>query len=395
MLFILITLAIDAMGLGIVIPVLPDVIRRFISGEAQVSRIYGYFIALYALMQFIASPLLGSLSDRYGRRPILLLSLFGAAVDYLFMAFAGTLPLLFLGRLIAGISGASYTVASAYVADISDDSNRSKNFGVIGAGFGLGFIAGPAVGGLLASYRPEYAFIAAAALNGLNFLFGFFVLPESLALENRRPFSWQALNPFRSLMQVFRLKSIRALLVVHVLFQFGGQTHPSIWTLYTRHRFEWTPSQVGLSLAAVGLLSAISQGVLTGYFVKKFGERKVLSIGTLGEAISFAFFGIASTGTFLYITLLFSSVFWAAPPTLQSLISREVPANEQGELQGSLMSLTSITAVINPLVMTTLFSMTSNPNSAPYLPGAVYFFAGFLILIAWMVVYGWARTHRI
>ncbi len=393
-LFIFITLAIDAIGLGIVIPVLPDVVRKFVSDETSVSRIFGFFIATYALLQFFSSPLLGRLSDRFGRRPVLLLSLLGSAIDYIFMAFAPTLPLLFLGRVISGISGASFTVAGAYIADISDDTNRSKNFGVIGAGFGIGFILGPAIGGLLASHGTEMPFLAAAAFNFLNFLFGFFVLPESLPREKRRPFEGKVLNPFRSLGVLARMPGVRALVTVFVLMSLAGQTHPSMWTLYTEHRYGWNASQVGISLAVVGILSAFSQGVLTGPLVRRFGERRVCTWGCIGEAIGFTLFGLATTGTMLYAVLIFSSIFWAAHPALQALITRDIPTNEQGEMQGALMSLANLTSIANPVIMTTLFAATSNPSAWTYLPGSPYLLAGGFFFVGWLVMMGWERRHR-
>jgi DHA1 family tetracycline resistance protein-like MFS transporter len=384
--FIFATLAIDSIGLGIVIPTLPDVIRRFMSDEVQVSTIYGYFIATYAIMQFFSSPLLGSLSDRFGRRPILLISLMGSAIDYFFMAFAPTLPLLFLGRIISGISGASFTVASAYIADISNDENRSKNFGLIGAGFGLGFIIGPAIGGILATYGYHYPFLAAGVFNLLNFLLGAFVLPESLAPENRRKFNPEALNPLLSIGNTFKIPAIRDLIIVCTLMHLAGQTHPSIWTLYTQHRFGWTAAQVGISLAVVGILSAVSQGGLTGWLVQRLGERRVLFYGILGETLSFFCFGLASSGTMLYVILMLSSICWASQPALQSLISREVPPQKQGELQGTLMSLASLTGIINPLIVTRLFSLTSEKDSGFYLPGSPYFLASLFLAFAWILI---------
>lgn len=391
-LFILVTLAIDAIGLGIIIPVLPDVIRRFISDESSVAQIYGYFIAVYALLQFISSPLLGRLSDRFGRRPVLLISLLGASIDYVFMAFAPHLILLFIGRIISGVSGASYTVASAYIADVSDDSNRSKNFGIMGAGFGIGFILGPAIGGVLANYGAIYPFLAAAAFNLLNFLFGFFILPESLPPERRRAFDRKLLNPFRSLSGLTKVPAVRLLVLSFILIQFAGQTHPSIWTLYTQHRFGWSAAEVGMSLALVGILSALSQGVLTGPIVKRFGERHVMFYGVFFQAIGFALYGLATTGPMVYFVLIASSFFWAAHPAMQSLISRETPPEEQGELQGGLMSMASLTAVINPLVMTAVFAETSKVESPYYLPGAPYFLAGFMFFLGWLAVMQWGRT---
>lgn len=391
--FIFTTIAIDSIGLGIIIPVLPDVIRRFLSNEQAVSRNYGLFIATYALLQFLASPLLGSLSDRYGRRPVLLVSLIGAAVDYLFMAFAPSLFLLWIGRVISGLTGASFTVASAYIADISDDTNRSKNFGMIGAGFGLGFIIGPAIGGLISGYGPQYAFLAAGAFNLFNFFFGLFILPESLAPEKRRPITRDGLNPLKTLDTLLSMPSIRSLVVVNTLLHFGGQTHPSIWTLYTQHRFGWSASQVGVSLAIVGVLNALTQGGLTGWLVKCLGERRILILGSLGQAIAFSLFGLAGAPWMLYLVLSFSAVFWAVGPTLQSLISRQVGPERQGELQGGLMSLISLMSILNPLVMTVLFSVTSNRQAGIYFPGSPYVLAGALIFIAWLLAMRWNRLH--
>lgn len=389
--FIFATIAIDAIGLGIIIPVLPDVIRRFITDEGAISRTYGWFIATYALLQFLASPLLGNLADRFGRRPVLLMSLLGAAIDYLFMAYAPSLPLLWLGRLISGLTGASYSVASAYIADISNDSNRSKNFGIIGAGFGIGFILGPAIGGWVASYGPEYAFLTAGAFNLLNFAFGLFVLPESLPPERRRPLAIAALNPLRALGKVLGLPSIRSLVFVNTLLFFGGQTHPSIWTLYTQHRYGWTTKQVGFSLTVVGVLNALTQGGFTGVLVKRFGERRLVVVGCFAQSIAFSLFGFAREPWMLYIVLCGSALLWAVGPALQSLICREVALDQQGELQGALMSLMSLVSIANPLVMTTLFSWTSNREGSLYLPGSPYLLSGLLILVAAVLAWHWNR----
>lgn len=390
LLFIFITLALDTIGLGIIIPVLPDVVRKFVSGESNVSLIYGFFVATYALFLFLSSPLLGRLSDRYGRRPILLIALLGGGIDYIFMAFAPTLPLLFLGRIISGISGASFTVASSYIADISDDSNRSKNFGVIGAGFGIGFILGPMVGGMIATHGVQYPFLAAAVFNLINFVFGLFILPESLPADKRRAFDWSNLNPFSSLKMIFKIAEIRILVIVFFLINLAGQTHPSIWTIYSQHRYGWGAKEVGLSLAAVGVLSALSQGFLTGIFVKKWGETKVMMYGVFGEAIGFALFALATQSWMLYGALLVASPFWAAHPAIQSLISKNVEANKQGELQGSLMSLSSITSIINPLIMTSLFAATANT-----VPGSPYFLGSIMFLIAWILSIYWKSGRQI
>lgn len=393
--FIFITLVIEAMGFGIVMPVLPDVIRKFVSAESSVATTYGYFIAVYALLQFLCAPILGRLSDKYGRRPVLLLSLFGAGIDYVFMAFAPTLGLLFIGRIIAGISGASYTVATAYLADISNDENRAKNFGLIGAGFGLGFIIGPAIGGLVAGHGLTYPFLVAAFLNIVNFCFGFFVLPESLPVNLRRDFAIRDLNPFKSLRILTSMSSISLLVIAFILLQLAGQTHGALWAIYTEFRFGWTAAEVGVSLAAIGFLSAVAQGGLTGPAVKFFGERKVGLWGAFGETLGFLGYGFASTGFWLYAVLIVSSIFWAAHPALQSLITKEIPADKQGELQGALMSLTSLTAVVNPLLMTNVFAATTVVGGAIYSPGAVYFLAAGFGLIAFAAVWLWEKKSRL
>jgi DHA1 family tetracycline resistance protein-like MFS transporter len=374
-LFIFITIVIDSIGIGIIIPVLPDVMRRFISDEALVSSYFGYFIAIYALMQFLASPFLGGLSDRYGRRPILLLSLLGGALDYVLMAFAPSLWVLFLGRVISGLTGANITVAQAYIADVSDDSNRAKNFGMMGAGFGLGFIIGPAIGGLLGGHNVAYPFLAAAAFSFLNFLFGLFVLPESLPENMRRHVEIKKLNPFRSLSHVFRPSPIRGFIFVFILLQLAGQVHPAVWTLFTEYQFGWTAGQVGLSLSMVGVLSAISQGWLTGIVVKKLGEFKTALAGTFGCALAFMLFATATQGWMMYAILAGSSIFWVGQPALQSLVSKHTPPQEQGELQGSLMSLMSLCSIATPLIATSLFAHFTHGERATAFAGAPYVFA--------------------
>lgn len=386
--FIFITVTLDMIGLGLVIPSLPDIMRRFVSSETSVSEYFGYFISIYALMQFLASPLLGAMSDRFGRRSILLVSLLVAGFDYILMAYAPTLEILFAGRIIAGLTGANITVAMAYIADVSTDENRSANFGMVGAAFGLGFIIGPAIGGLLGHLGPEYPFLVAAALNLLNFFFGLFILPESLPKDLRRKIDLRRTNPLHSLISVFRSKHLLALLLVYFFFQLAGQTHPSIWTLYTETRYHWTTAQVGLSLAAVGLLSAIAQGWLTRLVIPKLGEHRTVVIGSFGYGVSFIFYGLATEGWMMYAILILSAVFWVSPPALQSLISHNTPPQEQGELQGSLVSLSSLAAIITPLVTTKLFAhFASNSPGVPYIPGAPYFFGAIICFVSWALMY--------
>ena len=383
--FIFITVVLDMIGIGLIIPSLPDIMRRFTTSETSVSEYFGYFVSLYALMQFLASPLLGALSDRWGRRSILLVSLFIAGLDYLLMAFAPTLELLFIGRVISGLTGANITVAMAYIADVSDDSNRSANFGKIGAAFGLGFIIGPAIGGLLGHLGPEYPFIVAAGMNLLNFLFGYFILPESLPPEKRRKVDFSKTNPLASLQKIFKAHHLLPLLFIYFLFQLAGQTHPSIWTLYTETRFGWTTAQVGFSLAVVGVLSAVSQGWLTGVVVPKIGEYKAVLYGAFGYAIAFFLFGLANEGWMMYAILAFSAIFWVSMPALQSLVTHQAPPEEQGELQGTLVSLTSLAAIINPLVATKLFAVFTANKEGLYIPGAPYYFGALVCIASWVI----------
>ena len=385
--FIFITVLLESLGIGIVIPILPDLIRRFSNDVDFVSKYLGYFMAVYALMQFVCSPILGRLADRFGRRPVLLSSMFGASIDYVIMALAPNLTILFIGRVISGMTGAAFSVATAYIADVSDDSNRSANFGMIGAAFGIGFIIGPAIGGLISHFGPSAPFIAAAVLNLLNFLFGYFVLPESLKPENKREIAFHQLNPFASLYKVFTTKGIMLFVWVFVLLFLAGNVHPAVWTLYTESKFHWTSVQVGISLAAVGVAIAFVQGYLTRILIPRWGDPKALVIGTVVGAIGYAGISFATEGWMVYVILIPAALQGISNPALQSIVSGKVPANEQGELQGSLMSLGSLTAVVAPIMYTYLFAHFTHPDAPiqfmgmPYLVAAIIC-ASSLILLA-------------
>lgn len=384
--FIFTTILLDAIGIGLLIPVMPDIIKRFTTDSSMVSQYFGYFIAAYASMQFIASPILGSLSDRYGRRLILLISLLGAGLDYIFMAFAPTLPLLFLGRIISGLTGASMTVASSYMADISTDENRSSNFGMIGAAWGLGFIAGPILGGLAHTISAEAPFLFAAGLNILNFIFGLFVLPESLPESMRRQISWKNLNPFRSIIKILKPSPITLLIYIYFLIMLAGNVHPVNWTLYTELKFNWTSWQVGLSLSFVGIMMALSQGFFTRFFIPKFGEHKSLYFGITVNVISFALFGLAPMGWMMYPIVMFFSLSGVTIPALQSIVTKQIPANEQGELQGSLVSLTSLSSIVAPLLFTFLFVKFTDNQAPVYFPGAAYVGASAISIISLILI---------
>ena len=385
--FIFVTILLDAIGIGLIIPVLPDVLRRFSSEPDFVSRYFGLFIGTYALMQFAASPVLGSLSDRYGRRSILLGSLLGAALDYLFMAFAPNLPLLFLGRAISGMTGASMTVASSYMADISDKSNRSANFGMIGAAWGLGFIIGPLTGGLLGTYGATVPFLAAAALNGLNFLYGLFVLPESLSEEHRRHVELKKLNPFKSILKILQPSEIVGLVWIYFLLLIAMQIHPVNWTLYTQLKFGWTSREVGMSLAFVGIMFAFGQGVMTRVLIPRLGEQRALTLGLSAYALIYALFAVATRGWMMYAIVLLIAITGVTVPALQSIIAHHIPPNRQGEVQGSLVSLGSLSAVIAPLVFTPLFVLFTKAGAPVYFPGAAYLgassFCLFALILRW------------
>lgn len=389
--FIFITILLDAIGLGLLIPVLPDVLRRFGTDPAFVSTNFGYFISLYALMQFVASPVLGSLSDRYGRRPILLVSLLAAGVDYLFMAFAPTLGLLYVGRFISGLTGASQTVASSYMADISTDKDRSANFGMIGAAFGVGFILGPLIGGLVSRWGFQAPFMAAAVLNVANFCYGLFVLPESLDLEHRREIHWKSLNPLRSVVKVLKPSPYVALVGVYFLLFLAGQVHPVNWTLYTELKFQWTPLQVGMSLSFVGASIAFASVKLTRVLIPKLGEQRAVTFGLIVYVIGFALFGLATQGWMMYAVMAFFATSAVTMPALQSIISAQIPKNQQGEFQGSLVALGNIATIVAPLLFMSLFAEFTKADAPFFFPGAAYVGASVICLGALALDRFWTK----
>lgn len=374
--FIFATIFLDALGIGLLIPVMPDVIRRFSQDPEVVNTYFGYFVAVYALMQFVASPILGSLSDRYGRRPVLLLSLLCAGLDYLLMVFSPNLWILFLGRVISGLTGASMTVASSYMADVSTDENRSANFGMIGAAWGMGFIFGPALGGVIGEYGFFWPFVVAAFMNLLNFAFGYFILPESLPESLRRPMDASKLNPFASLAKILKPSPISALVYAFFLLFLAGNSHPAIWTLYSEYKFNWSAQDVGLSLSFVGLTMAFSQGYLTRVVIPKLGERKSMMVGLLFYFIGFICWATITEGWMVYVVSAATILAGITMPALQSIVTAHVPADRQGELQGSLISLGSLAAIFAPILYTWLFTAFTGPNSYTEFAGMPYLVAG-------------------
>ncbi|MHA8049615.1 TCR/Tet family MFS transporter [Aquirufa sp. ROCK-SH2] len=380
--FIFITLVIDVLGIGLIVPIMPTLIRGFTGGDLSTASQYsGWLMASYAIMQFFFSPILGGLSDRFGRRPIILASLFGFSIDYLILANAPDITWLFVGRLLAGITGASFTTAQAYIADVSKPEDRAKNFGLVGAAFGIGFIIGPAVGGMLGHYGVRVPFYAAAVLTFVNALYGYFVLPESLAKSNRRSFDWSRANPLGSLKHLTKYPVIASLVGGFFCLQLAGQAHPSTWSYFTMKVFNWTPTEVGYSLAFVGLIVAIIQGGLNRIILPKVGERNAVIFGLLLYGLGFVLFALATKSWMMYAFMIPFGLGGLAGPALQSLITQQVGANEQGELQGGLTSLQSITTIFGPLVASNLFAYYTSDKAPFQFPGAAFLVAGILVFI--------------
>lgn len=391
--FILITVLLDMLGIGVIIPVLPKLVTTLYGGDISAgASVFGWFVASYALMQFVFSPVLGNLSDAYGRRPIILSSLLGAGLDYLLMAFAPTWKWLFIGRVISGITGANISAANAYIADVSAPEDRAKNFGLIGACFGVGFILGPALGGLLGSYGLRVPFMAAAGLNLLNALYGFFVLPESHARENRRPFDWKRANPLASLQGLTRYPVVLGLTAVIALERIAHDSLPSVWVLYTTYRFNWTELENGLSLTLVGIMFAIVSAGLTGKMVKKLGERKAIIFGLIVGSISFLVYGLATKGWMMYAMIVLGSIGGIGGAAIQSLITKLVSASEQGAVQGVISSIQAVAAIIGPLMATNLFAYFTSPAAPVHLPGAAFIASSILVAISALLAIRSARA---
>lgn len=379
--FIFITVLIDVTGFGLIFPILPKLIAQLIHGDISAAAGYGGWLAFsYAIMQFFFAPVLGNISDRYGRRPVLLCSLLGFGIDYVFLAFSSTITWLFVGRIIAGITGASHTVASAYVADISAPEERSHNFGLLNAAFGVGFIIGPVIGGILGQYGTHVPFLAAAGLSLLNVLYGFFVLPESLSQENRRPFEWKRANPLGALQHLRKFPAVSGLLVAFTLFSIANHSMESVWAYYTMKKFQWDEAMVGYSLGCIGFLFALVQGGLPRWILPKIGDKAATHAGLLLAALGFMLFAFASEGWMMFVFMIPFITGGIAGATLQGIMSNQFPADEQGELQGSLSSLLGITTIIGPLLMTSLFAYFTGTQAPFYFPGAPFFFSALLTL---------------
>jgi len=386
--FIFVTILIDVIGFGVIIPVMPDLISQLKHVPTNTAATYGsWLMSAYAITQFICAPIIGGLSDKYGRRKILLVSLFGFAVDYVFLALAPTYEWLFVGRIIAGITGASFTTASAYIADVSTAETRAKNFGMLGAAFGLGFIIGPVIGGMLGKFGLRVPFYGAAILCGLNWLYGYFVLPESLAPENRRPFDIKRSNPLGSFKQMRKYPSISWLLVSVFLLYMAAHAVQSHWSYFGKYRFNWNETTIGLSLGVVGLLVAIVQGVLIRFINPKLGNEKSVYVGMLFYTIGLVLFAFASQSWMMFVFLIPYCMGGIAGPALQSTMAVRVPPNAQGELQGIITSIMSLTAIFGPPLMNNLFYFFTGDKAPVHFPGAAFLLGSVFMLSSALVAY--------
>ncbi|MEM7613829.1 MAG: TCR/Tet family MFS transporter [Pseudomonadota bacterium] len=387
------TVALDAMGIGLILPVTPDLIRELRGEGISDAALWGGFLAFtFAAMQFLCGPLLGNLSDRFGRRPVLIVSLTAMGLSNLMMALAPTLLLLFVARFIAGISGATHATAAAYLADISDKGKRSANFGLIGAAFGVGFILGPAIGGLLGELGPRAPFIAAGVLALANALFGYLTLPETLTEENRRTFDLRRANPFKALARARKLPVVGPLLVVNFLYVISNFVYPVIWSYFTIERFGWSTGTVGLSLAAFGLCSAFVQGWLIRKLLVWLGEMRTAIFGFSMHIVAVLILTFIQDGFMVFLFMPITALGVVVGPALQGMMADRLPDNEQGELQGVLASVNGIAVIVSPLLMTGVFRIFTAEETPVYLPGAPFLAAGLLAAVAlWLLLQGARR----
>jgi DHA1 family tetracycline resistance protein-like MFS transporter len=382
---------IDMLGIGLAFPVLPRLIAEFEGGNvSRASYIYGGLAAVYSVMQFLLAPLLGSLSDRYGRRPVILLALVGMGINYVLLAFAPTLWLFALGRVIAGAFGATFSAAGAYLADVTPPEKRAQSFGMIGAAFGAGFITGPALGGLLGGVDLRLPFLVAAGLSLVDFIFAYFALPESLSAENRRALDWRRCNPVGALREVGRYGSVLGLMLVFVLAVFANRVAELTWVLFTGYRFGWGPTETGLSLAAVGVMFVVGQGGLVRVIVPRLGERRAILLGLAVSAVICTLYGLVPQGWMVFPVMALGIFGWTiAQPAVQALMSQAVPANEQGLLQGALASMTNLTSIAGPPIWTGLFGYFVSPAAPVIVPGAAFFAASLVFLVALVLAARW------
>ena len=384
--FIFLTVFIDAVGIGIIIPIMPELIMELTGEGISRAAIYGgWMFFIYAFMQFFCAPIIGNLSDRYGRRPVLLFSLVSLSIDYTIMSAAPNLYWLFFGRFLAGIAGATYATAAAYIADVSAPGERAQNFGMIGAAFGLGFIIGPALGGTLGEYGTRIPFYVSAILAFVAAVYGFFVAPETLPADKRRSFSWKRANPVGALVQMKQFPLVSGLLLVLFVSQLARDVYPSIWTYYSMENFQWSESEVGYSLALVGILLALVQGKLIGVAIPKLGEHKTLLLGLFMSCCAFVGFAFATQTWMACLFIFVSSLGGFIDPSIRALMSNQIDENQQGELQGAVSCIVSFSAILSPIVMTQTFSYFTGKEKIFYFPGAPFALAAVLIFCSILI----------
>lgn len=386
-LFILVTVTLDAMGIGLIMPIMPELIQEVQGGTLASAALWGGVLTTaFAFMQFLFGPVMGNLSDRYGRRPVLLISLVVMTADYLVMAIAGTIWLLLIGRIIGGITAATQSTASAYMADISEPADKAANFGLLGAGFGIGFVLGPLIGGLLGEYGTRAPFYAAAALAALNFTFGYFVLTETVTDKIRRPFKWRNANPFGAFKQMSKLPGVRRLLIVFFIYSVAFHVYPSVWSYFTQERFGWSPQMIGFSLALFGILMAIVQGGLIRLILSRLGEWRTIVWGIVFDISAFGAMAVVTSGTVALILTPLAALGAATIPALTATMSHLVGDDEQGALQGVMTSASALAMIVSPMLMTSVFAEFTREGTPVYLPGAP-FVVSMLLMIAALLIF--------
>lgn len=380
------TVTLDAMGIGLIMPIMPELILEVQGGTLASAALWGGVLTTaFAFMQFVFGPIMGNLSDRFGRRPVLLISLVVMAADYLVMAVAGTIWLLLIGRVVGGITAATQSTANAYMADISKPADKAANFGLLGAGFGIGFVLGPLIGGMLGEYGTRAPFYAAAVLAALNFAFGYFVLTETVTDKIQRPFKWRNANPFGAFKQMSRLPGIRRLLIVFFMYSVAFHVYPSVWSYFTQERFGWSPQMIGLSLALFGILMAIVQGGLIRLILSRLGEWRTIVWGLGFDIVAFGAMAVVTSGTVALILTPLAALGAATIPALTGIMSQLVADDEQGALQGVMTSAGALAMIVSPMLMTSVFAEFTREGALIYLPGAPFVVSMVLMLIALVV----------
>lgn len=393
--FVLICVFIDMLGIGLIVPVLPVLVGEFACTRENQAYWYGMMSATFGLMQFLFMPMLGAISDRIGRRPVLLYSMAGMCINFLTTAWAPNLACLFIGRVIGGMSSASMSVASAYASDISTSENRAKSFGKVGAAFGLGFICGPMLGGLLGTVDLHLPFYVAAGLSAANFVYGYFAVPESLPLAQRAPFRLSKINPLAALIKLARRTDIRGLIVTYTLVTLAAMMLQTTWVLYTTFRFNWTPGQNGAALFCVGLTAAVVQAGLLGWLIKRFGEIRLSVLGLVSGCVTYLLYGLATEGWMMYVLILCNVLSFAIGPALQSVISKSTPAQEQGELMGSLQSISSVGVIIMPLLGSAILGKVSHLAAGDWRVGSTFYLCALMQALAILVARVYFRKHEV